>query len=59
MLFKNIKIIKTKNERGTISIFKKNTKETWKLNIICEPGLDPGPEWTIALKDFIKRTAVR
>lgn len=41
MLFKNIKVIKMKNARGTIP-FKKKTNETWQQNIMCKPELDPG-----------------
>lgn len=54
MLFRNIKVIKTKNPRGTSPLKKKNkTNETWQQNIMCKPGLDPGLGWTIAIKDFI------
>lgn len=28
----------------------KETKETWQLNVICDPGLDPGLEKTIAIR---------
>ena len=53
MLFRNIKVIKTKNPRGTSTLKKKKTNETWQQNIMCKPGLDPGLGWTIAIKDFI------
>ena len=56
-VLKNIKITKTKNERGIIPIEKQNTKETWQLNTRYEPGLDPGPEGTI-IKDFTKNIAI-
>lgn len=52
MLFKNIKVIKMKNARGTIPL-KKKTNETWQQNIMCKPELDPGLGQTIAIKDFI------
>lgn len=29
----------------TDELLLRDTKETWELNTICDPGLDPGPEY--------------
>lgn len=38
----------------TLFQLKKKIKETCQLNIMCEPGLDPGPGGAIVIKDFIR-----
>lgn len=52
--FINIKIMKHKESLGNCS----RLKETWQLNVMHDPGLDPGPgwEWGITIKDIIRMT---
>lgn len=43
VLFKSVKVMKVKNRLRNYSRLKR-TKEMLRLNAMCDPELDPGPE---------------